>query len=107
MCALQEPEVDFTGDLSLPCLSESAHSENKRQFPLLNGENIETLIKEHSAISVSRRYDVHEMELQRVPTGFSGHTLHQFVNRRRVDVIKDCVSYIFDNKISDARKVRK
>ena len=91
----------------MPCLPESVHTENKRQFPLLNEEKIEALIKEYSAISASRRYDMNELKLQRVPTGFSGHTLNQFVNRRRIDVIKDCVSYIFDNKISDARKVRK
>ena len=95
----------MAGELSVPCLSESVHLETKRQFPLLNVEKIEALFKENSIISVSRKYDVKEIEPHRVPTGFTGHTLHQFVNRRRVDVIKDCVCYIFDNKISDARKV--
>jgi len=100
-----EPGTEFADELCMPCLPESVHTENKRQFPLLNEEKIEALIKEYSAISASRRYDMNELKLQRVPTGFSGHTLNQFVNRRRIDVIKDCVSYIFDNKISDARKI--
>ena len=63
------------------------------------------MIKENSEISESREYDVQEVEPERVPTGFSPHSLSHFVNRRRLDVIKDCVSFIFDNKISDARKV--
>ena len=91
----------------MPCWSEPITAENKRRFPLLNSENIYKLVEENAAISVSRTYNVKEIVPQRVPTAFMGHTLHQFVNRRRIDVIKDCVSFIFDNKISDARKVNK
>ncbi|XP_065070584.1 myotubularin-related protein 5-like [Rhopilema esculentum] len=100
-----EPETAHSGEGSEISQTEPITTETKRRFPLLNRERINAVMKEQVEISAARTYDVQIVSQERVPTGFTGHTLHQFVNRRRIDVIKDCVSYIFDNKISDARKI--
>eukprot|EP00794_Sanderia_malayensis_P018071 gene18071-19880_t len=100
-----EPETVNADEITTADWPESVTSENKRVFPTLDAEKIEEYISECAEQSASKMYEEPKIEPQRVPAGNMGHTLTHFINKRRLEVIRDCVTYIFDNKISDARKI--
>lgn len=75
-------------------------------FPLLDSSIINKQLADYDA-SAGDPTANRVQSFGKVPYGsgeFSFQTKH-YINVRKLDVLRDCVAYIFENKISEARKV--
>ncbi len=77
-------------------------------FPILDTSAIEKHLADDEANTASATVSkASQLSFDKVPYGsgeFSFQTRH-FINIRKLEVLHDCVAYIFENKISEARKV--
>ena len=87
----------------LPAMKEDQPS----KFPILDSSAIEKHLADDAANSNSTASKTKQISFDKVPYGFgvfSFQTRH-YINIRKLEVLHDCVAYIFENKISEARKV--
>lgn len=90
-----------------PAMSSAAKDETSLTFPILDASIIEKHLEDGSVAPDSIPGRVAVPSLDKVPYGtgvFSYQTRH-YINLRKLEVLRDCVAYIFENKISEARKV--
>ena len=79
--------------------------DKKLTFPVLDESVINQFIKEEETNVTD--IQVKPREPMIVPHGNTSSMKQQhFIHSRKLEVLKDCVAYIFDNKISEARKVQ-
>ena len=100
----QEP----SGDLIENCIQpnfQDLGSGKKEVFPILDSKTISQFIKEEETLH-TETFPVKASAPLIVPCGNSTTNRQQhYIPSRKLEVLKDCVSYIFENKISEARKV--
>ena len=86
---------------------QDLEADKKAVFPMLNPKTISQYIKEEET-SHTESFPVKASPPLIVPCGNSSSTRQQqhYIPSRKLEVLKDCVTYIFENKISEARKVR-
>ena len=77
-------------------------------FPILDASAIEKhLADDEASGNTAATCKASQLSFDKVPYGsgeFSFQTRH-YINIRKLEVLHDCVAYIFENKISEARKV--
>ena len=77
-------------------------------FPILDSSAIEKhLADDGTNNAAAAESKTTQLSFAKVPYGsgeFSFQTRH-YINIRKLEVLHDCVAYIFENKISEARKV--
>ena len=84
-------------------LSAEADLYSKLVFPTLNESEISQHIDQ--AENVGATYSVRSLEPRVVPVNTISNRQQHYIPSRKLEVLRDCVAYIFDNKISEARKV--
>lgn len=102
---LQEPSCDNSDNQiqnTLDGIDTEVHK--KTGFPHLDPEIINQFIKEEAAHV--EHFQVVTSEPKIVPCSTGSYSRQQhYIHSRKLEVLKDCVTYIFDNKISEARMV--
>lgn len=73
-----------------------------KSFPSLNLKKINSLIREKPH---DKTYQARSIPPRQVPISTHDHPVPHFINQRRLEVLQDCIQYIYENKISEARKV--
>ena len=106
-CCLQEPSSETSENnviSSVVPMNSKQEADKKATFPVLDESVINQFVKEKETSAAS--FQVKACEPRIVPHGNTGSSRQQhFIHSRKLEVLKDCVAYIFDNKISEARKV--
>ena len=83
---------------------KSGPSNRPGTFPPLDPKAIKQFIQEEETHKETYILKPNDPEI--VPSGkMYSRTPQHYVHGRKLEVLKDCVSYIFENKISEARKV--
>lgn len=78
-----------------------------KEFPLLSETKINSYIsKNENSAQQAKAFKAPLKEPSQVPMSSYDKPTSHYINQRRLEVIKDCIQYIYDNKISEARKVR-
>ncbi|XP_048585296.1 myotubularin-related protein 13 isoform X2 [Nematostella vectensis] len=102
-----EPSSDQLDDnlqksLNTLTLAREADGARREFFPALDASIIDQFIKEEGN---QEEFTIVRPDPEIVPCGrgFTSRQQH-YMAGRKLEVLKDCVSYIFDNKISEARK---
>ena len=55
--------------------------------------------------SPKKAFQAVNKKLEQVPASSYDFPVTHYINQRRLEVIKDCIQYIYENKTSDALKV--
>ena len=103
---LQESSSSQEDDI--PALIPSVREDAPSSFPILDSTELEKHLADDKTSAKEAGTSV-ALSFDKVPYGsgeFSFQTRH-YINIRKLEVLHDCVAYIFENKISEARKVRK
>lgn len=101
---LQEPSCDTAENNIQPVVpADEDELSGKLVFPMLSESDISQYIdqQENSAVP----YKVKSAEPCVVPSNTVSNRQQHYIPSRKLEVLRDCVAYIFDNKISEARKV--
>ncbi|KAJ7390984.1 ARS-binding factor 1 [Desmophyllum pertusum] len=99
-----EPSCDTAENNVQPVVSpEEAEMCSKMIFPELNEADISRHINQQE--NVASDYTVKRAEPCVVPSNPVSSRQQHYIPSRKLEVLRDCVAYIFDNKISEARKV--
>lgn len=100
----QEPSCDTAENNVQPVVSpEEAELCSKMVFPELNEGDISRYINQQE--NMASDYTVKRAEPCVVPSNPVSSRQQHYIPSRKLEVLRDCVAYIFDNKISEARKV--
>lgn len=100
----KEPSCDNAENNVQPLdLSPEADLYSKLVFPTLRESEISQHIDQ--AENVGATYSVRSLEPRVVPVNVVSNRQQHYIPSRKLEVLRDCVAYIFDNKISEARKV--
>lgn len=100
----QEPSCDSAENNVQPVVSpEEAELCSKMVFPELKEADISRYINQQE--NVASNYTVKHAGPCVVPSNPMSSRQQHYIPSRKLEVLKDCVNYIFDNKISEARKV--
>ena len=99
----QEPCYDNPEASTIPTIPLDYLSRPLKTFPLLNEIKIGNYLSESNV--EGKAYKVPVVKPCQVPISYYDQPVAHFINQRRLEVIKDCVQYIYENKISEARKV--
>lgn len=83
---------------------EEAEMCSKMVFPELSEADISRYINQQENMAAD--YTVKRAELCVVPSNPVSSRQQHYIPSRKLEVLRDCVAYIFDNKISEARKVK-
>ncbi|XP_074605890.1 myotubularin-related protein 13-like [Acropora palmata] len=98
-----EPSCDNAENNVQPLdLSAQADLYSKLVFPTLSESEISQHIDQ--AENVGAIYSVRSLEPRVVPVNVVSNRQQHYIPSRKLEVLRDCVAYIFDNKISEARK---
>ena len=106
MICLQESNCSREDDM--PTISPTIKDDLPPAFPMLDSSTIEKYLADNKDNSNAATCKTNQSSYNKVPYGsgeFSFQTRH-YINIRKLEVLHDCVAYIFENKISEARKVR-
>ena len=100
----QEPSCDTAENNVQPVVSpEEAELCSKMVFPELKESDISCYInKQENMLS---EYTVKRVGPCVVPSNPMSSRQQHYIPSRKLEVLRDCVDYIFENKISEARKV--
>lgn len=100
----QEPSCDNAENNVQPLdLTAQAELYSKLVFPTLSESEISQHIDQ--AENGAATYSVIRREPCVVPSNVISNRQQHYIPSRKLEVLRDCVAYIFDNKISEARKV--
>ena len=77
-----------------------------KQFPLLNEVKINSYLVQSSESIQGKVFQAPVIPPKQVPISAYDLPVTHYINQRRLEVIKDCVQYIYESKISEARKVK-
>jgi hypothetical protein len=102
---VQEPSCDNSENQIQNTLDGvDMEQSRKSMFPHLDPAIINQFIKEEA--SHVEHFQVVSCEPRIVPCSSGSYSKQQhYIHSRKLEVLKDCVTYIFDNKISEARMV--
>ena len=101
---LQEPSCDTAENNIQPLVSsDEAELRSKLVFPELSESDISQYIDQQENIAAP--YTVKSAEPCVVPSNAVSSRQQHYIPSRKLEVLRDCVAYIFDNKIGEARKV--
>jgi len=91
----------------IPSVSKELVQGPLKEFPLLSETKINSYItKNESSSQQTKAFQAPVLEPAQVPMSSYDKPVTHYINQRRLEVIRDCIQYIYDNKISEARKVR-
>lgn len=76
-----------------------------KTFPLLSETKINAYITKNENTTTAKVFHAPPQVPYQVPMSTYDKPVTHYINQRRLEVIKDCVQYIYENKISEARKV--
>ena len=100
----QEPSCDTNENTVQPVVpSDEADLCDKLVFPELSESDINCYIDQQE--NVAAPYMVKSPEPCVVPSNLVSSKQQHYIPSRKLEVLRDCVAYIFDNQISEARKV--
>ena len=100
----QEPSCDTNENTVQPVVpSDEADFCDKLVFPELSESDINCYIDQQE--NVAAPYMVKSPEPCVVPSNLVSSKQQHYIPSRKLEVLRDCVAYIFDNQISEARKV--
>ena len=101
---VQEPSCDTAENNVQPVVS-SGNSElpNNKVFPELKESDVSRYINQQETMVSD--YTVKHAGPCVVPSNPMSSRQQHFIPSRKLEVLRDCVDYIFENKISEARKV--
>lgn len=97
-----EPRFDNPEASVLPVANPEVLLKPLRQFPFLNEIEINSFLT--AKTSQGKIFTAPVIQPQQVPINQYDHPGSHYINQRRLEVIQDCVQYIYDSKISEARK---
>ena len=101
---LQEPSCDTLENTLYPLVtSEHLGLGSTLVFPELSELQVNRYINQQENIATS--YSIKNAEPCVVPGSATPSRPQHYIPSRKLEVLRDCVAYIFDNKISEARKV--
>ena len=104
----QEPSLDQPDENEIPKIKAEEIMKPLKEFPLLSETKINSYIsKNENSAQQAKAFKAPIKEPAQVPMSSYDKPTSHYINQRRLEVIKDCIQYIYDNKISEARKVRK
>jgi len=83
--------------------SDEAELNSKMVFPELKESDISRYINQQE--NMTSDYTVKHAGPCVVPSNPMSSRQQHFIPSRKLEVLRDCVDYIFENKISEARKV--
>lgn len=100
----QEPSCD-TAENNIQALvpPDEAELSSNLVFPELSESDITQYIDQQEHVAAP--YTVKSAEPCVVPSNTVSSRQQHYIPSRKLEVLRDCVAYIFDNKISEARKV--
>lgn len=100
----QEPSCESAENNILPPIPvEAIERCSPKVFPELNGDAISRHLNQQENLSLD--YTAKSVEPCVVPSNPLSSRQQHYIPSRKLEVLKDCVAYIFDNQISEARKV--
>ena len=100
----QEPSCDTNENTVQPVVpSDEEDLCDKLVFPELSESDINCYIDQQE--NVAAPYMVKSPEPCVVPSNLVSSKQQHYIPSRKLEVLRDCVAYIFDNQISEARKV--
>lgn len=94
----------------LPPISEkNVNSEFRANFPILNADRVTKIMREaeekiRQSID-SYKDPIRRLDPREIPCEEGKEILSAEGNLRRIDVLESCLRAIFENKLSDARKI--
>lgn len=98
--------MDQPDENDIPKISHEDIMKPLKVFPLLSETKINSYIsKNENSAQQAKAFQAPLKEPAQVPMSSYDKPTSHFINQRRLEVIKDCIQYIYDNKISEARKV--
>ena len=100
----QEPWFDNPEVSTVPVVPAERLKSPFTPFPLLSEIQINSYLTKSNE-SPHKTFQVPAKELQKVPISSYDLPVTHFINQRRLEVIQDCIQYIYENKTSDALKV--
>ena len=101
---VQEPSCDTAENNVQPVVSpEEAELCSKMIFPELKEVDISRYINQQE--NMASDYTVKHAGPCVVPSNPMSSRQQHYIPSRKLEVLRDCVDYIFENKISEARKV--
>ncbi|XP_028407553.1 myotubularin-related protein 5-like [Dendronephthya gigantea] len=103
---LYDSESNCSREDDMPPLIPNIKDDPPSTFPMLDSSVIEKYLVDDQDHSNSATCKTTQLSYDKVPYGsgeFSFQTRH-YINIRKLEVLHDCVAYIFENKISEARK---
>lgn len=101
---VQEPSCDTAENNVQPVVSpEEAELCSKMVFPELKEADISRHINQQE--NMASDYTVKHAGPCVVPSNLMSSRQQHYIPSRKLEVLRDCVDYIFENKISEARKV--
>ena len=101
---MQEPSCDTAENNVQPVVSpEEAELCSKMVFPELKEADISRYINQQE--NMASDYTVKRAGPCVVPSNPMSSRQQHYIPSRKLEVLRDCVDYIFENKISEARKV--
>ena len=77
-------------------------------FKELNQKKIDSMIRENDPHDITKTASSQQPTTLfpcQVPISSHDRPTPNYINQRRLEVLQDCIQYIYDDKISDARKV--
>ncbi|XP_047135249.1 myotubularin-related protein 13 isoform X1 [Hydra vulgaris] len=99
-----EPWFDNPEISTIPSINVDMFNHPLKRFPLLNEVKINSYLVQSNESVQGKVFKAPVITPKQVPISTYDLPVTHFINQRRLEVIKDCVQYIYESKISEARK---